>query len=46
MVHDATNMVVVEDPSQDRVVVEQVEPGYKFGDRVLRAAKVVVGRHA
>lgn len=45
-IHEATNMVVVDDPEQDRVVVAQSEPGYSFGDRLLRAAKVVVGKHA
>lgn len=46
VIHEATNMVVVADPEQDRVVVAQNEPGYLFGDRLLRAAKVVVGKHA
>jgi len=45
MVHDANSMIGVADPSQDRRVVAQLEPGYKFGDRMLRAAKVVVGKH-
>lgn len=44
-VHDANSMIVVADASQDRRVVAQLEPGYKFGDRLLRAAKVVVGKH-
>ena len=44
-VHEATNMVAVADPDQDRLVAEQVEPGYMFGDRLLRAAKVIVGRY-
>lgn len=44
-VHEATSMIGVEDPSQDRMVVAQHEPGYRFGDRLLRAAKVVVGKH-
>lgn len=45
-VHDATNVIVVDDPNRDRLVVDQIEPGYTFGDRLLRAAKVVVGRYA
>lgn len=45
-VHDATNVIVVDDPTRDRVVVDQVEPGYMFGDRLLRAAKVVIGRYS
>ncbi len=44
-VHDATSTIVVDDPSQNRIVVAQHEPGYMFGDRLLRAAKVVVGKH-
>jgi molecular chaperone GrpE (heat shock protein) len=38
-------MIPVDDPGQDRVVVAQLHAGYRFGDRLLRAAKVVVGRH-
>ena len=44
-IHDATHMAPVVDPARDRVVVAQHEPGYQFGDRLLRAAKVVVGKH-
>jgi molecular chaperone GrpE len=43
--HDATSMIPVADPDQDHRVVDQLEPGYMFGDRLLRAAKVIVGRH-
>ena len=46
LIHEATNVIVGEDPNQDRVVIAQNEPGYMFGDRLLRAAKVVVGRHS
>ncbi len=45
-VHDAVSIVPVNHPSAHDVVVDQVEPGYRFGDRLLRAAKVVVGRLA
>lgn len=41
-VHDATS--IVDAPGRDGIVVAQVEAGYRFGDRLLRAAKVVVGR--
>lgn len=44
-VHDATSMLPVPDPSQDRRVVDQLQPGYMFGDRLLRPAKVIVGRY-
>jgi molecular chaperone GrpE len=45
-VHDAANVIVVDDPSRDRLVVDQIEPGYTFGERLVRAAKVVIGRYA
>ena len=41
--HEAVSMVAVE-PQHDRIVVEQLEPGYAMNDRLLRPAKVVVGR--
>ena len=43
MLHDALAAVPIADRTRDRVVVEQYEPGYRFGDRVLRPAKVAVG---
>ena len=43
-VHEAVSMVAVPDPRHDRLVVEQLEPGYLMGDHLLRPAKVVVGR--
>ena len=42
--HEAVSVIAVDDPRQDRRVVEQLEPGYTMGDRLLRPAKVVVGR--
>jgi molecular chaperone GrpE (heat shock protein) len=44
-IHDAISIVPVSHPSAHEVVVDQIEPGYRFGDRLLRPAKVVVGRH-
>jgi molecular chaperone GrpE (heat shock protein) len=44
--HDAVSVVPVVHPSAHDVVVDQIEPGYRFGDRLLRPAKVVVGRLA
>lgn len=44
--HDAISLVPVSQPSAHDIVVDQIEPGYRFGDRLLRPAKVVVGRHA
>jgi molecular chaperone GrpE len=42
--HEAISMVHVDDPRHDRTVIEQLEPGYAMGERLLRPAKVVVGR--
>jgi molecular chaperone GrpE (heat shock protein) len=44
--HDAISTVPVGQPGAHDVVVDQIEPGYKLGDRLLRPAKVVVGRYA
>ena len=44
--HDAIAAVPVSDPRLERMVIEQLEPGYRVGDRVLRHARVAVGvRH-
>lgn len=43
-VHDALRVVAIRDPARDATVIEQIEPGYQFGSRLLRPAKVVVGR--
>lgn len=45
-VHEAISVAAVNDPALHATVIDQAEPGYRFGDRVLRAAKVVVGRAA
>jgi molecular chaperone GrpE len=42
--HEAVDVVRVDTPSKHGMVVEQWEAGYRFGDRVLRAAKVRVGK--
>ena len=42
--HDAISVVPVSHPAAHGVVIDQIEPGYRFGDRLLRPAKVVVGR--
>ncbi len=43
--HEAIGTVPVTHPAAHNVVIDQVEPGYRFGDRLLRAAKVIVGKH-
>jgi molecular chaperone GrpE len=44
-IHDAISLVPVSSAAAHDVVVDQIEAGYRFGDRLLRPAKVVVGRH-
>lgn len=42
-IHDATATLPVHEPRLHNRVVQQLQPGYRFGDRVLRPARVVVG---
>lgn len=42
--HDAIAIVPVSDPAQDGVVIAEVEPAYRVAGRVVRPAKVQVGR--
>lgn len=42
--HEAIGTVPVSHPSAHNVVIDQVEPGYRIAGRLLRPAKVVVGR--
>jgi molecular chaperone GrpE (heat shock protein) len=44
--HDAVALVPVDDPAHDGVVISELEPAYKMGDRIVRPAKVQVGRAA
>lgn len=44
-IHDAISVVPIHQPITHDVVIDEIEPGYRFGDRLLRPAKVVVGRH-
>ena len=43
--HEAISMVPVTHPSAHGVVIDQLEPGYRYGDKLLRPAKVIVGRY-
>jgi molecular chaperone GrpE (heat shock protein) len=45
-VHEAIGVTTVGDPSRHGVVVQQAEPGYRFAGRLLRPAKVSVGKLA
>lgn len=42
--HEAIGMTVVTDPRRHGVVVQQAEPGYRFAGKLLRPAKVNVGK--
>jgi len=44
--HDAIGVVAVADPREDGLVVAETEPGYAFGARLLRPAKVTVGKYS
>jgi molecular chaperone GrpE len=43
---EAVDLVAVADPAQDDMVVQEVQAGYRIGDRILRPARVRVGRLA
>src|ERR1700759_477544 len=43
-VHEAIGMVSIGDPQRHGVVVHQANPGYRFAGRLLRPAKVSVGK--
>ena len=45
-VHDAVAVIPVADARQDGVIVSELEPAYCVGERVIRPAKVQVGRAA
>jgi molecular chaperone GrpE len=42
--HEAIGVVTVADPAHHGVVVQQAEPGYRLAGRLLRPAKVSVGK--
>lgn len=42
--HQAVGVVGTENPGHDGVVVREIRAGYRYTDRVLRAAEVEVGR--
>ncbi len=45
-VAEAVDAVAVADAAQDGVVLQEIRPGYRIGDRMLRPARVRVGRLA
>ena len=42
--HDAVELVAVDDPALDGQVIREIRRGYQQGERVLRPARVAVGR--
>ena len=42
-VHDAIGVTPVASMANHGIVLDQVHPGYRFGERLLRPARVVVG---
>lgn len=44
-VSEAVDLVQVDDAARDGVVVDEVARGYKLGDKLLRPARVRVGKH-
>lgn len=43
-VHEAIGMIAVDDPQRHGAVVHQAEPGYRMAGRLLRPARVSVGK--
>jgi molecular chaperone GrpE (heat shock protein) len=44
-VHEAMDVAEVEDPAHHGTVVAEWQPGYRVGERVVRPARVQVGRY-
>ena len=43
--HEAITEIPVTNPEQNATVVDEVEKGYLLNDKIIRYAKVVVGKH-
>jgi molecular chaperone GrpE len=43
-IHEAIGMIAVDDPQRHGAVVHQAEPGYRMAGRLLRPARVNVGK--
>jgi len=44
--HEAISTMPVIDPAVNGLILDQLEPGYRFGDALLRPARVVVAKFA
>ena len=42
--HEVFLTVETEDPTQDEIVIEELEPGYKFKEKLIKAAKVKIAK--
>lgn len=42
--HEAFLTVETEDAAQDEMVIEELEPGYRFKDKLIKAAKVKIAK--
>lgn len=42
---EAMRVDAVDDPTRNNLVTETLQPGYRLGERVIRPARVAVGRH-
>jgi len=43
--HEALSVVPVAEPAQDGAIIEVFSAGYRVGSRLLKPARVVIGRH-
>lgn len=43
-IHEAISTMPVVDPAVNGLILDQLEPGYRFGDALLRPARVVVAK--
>ena len=42
--HEAISTMAVTDPASNGLILDQLEPGYRFGEKLLRPARVVVAK--
>ena len=43
--HEALSVAPVTDSTQDGMVIEVFSAGYRVGSRLLKPARVIIGRH-
>ena len=42
--HEAFLTVETEDTTQDEMIIEELEPGYRFKEKLIKAAKVKIAK--